>query len=140
MTQTPDRATTPPCANAGHCDGMANLAPPAQPHDIEIDATSDYGSDFGADEVTLLDDLLEKTPPPPPKVVLDEPLVITDIEDYEDPKGIRLPKVLGEVKWSPPQRRFVQLQQPETDRPNQATHNDSTASGMFETSMKDNRG
>jgi exonuclease V len=34
-------------------------------------------------------------------------LVIADIEDYEDPRAARVPKVLGREKWSPRKARQV---------------------------------
>lgn len=69
---------------------MADSAIP--PANVPPDNASDYG-DFGsdADEVEILDLLLEQVDT---KVVEDQapPLRITDIEDYEPPKFILLPK------------------------------------------------
>ena len=57
------------------------------------DGGSDYG-DFGSDaeELAIVEHLLQQidTRPDGP-----DSLIITDIEDYEPPHGLRLPKVLG---------------------------------------------
>jgi hypothetical protein len=59
---------------------------------VITEAGSDYG-DFAPDEEEIINHLLENLAPPSPSA--DPPLVVTDIEDYEEPKGVRLPKVLG---------------------------------------------
>jgi hypothetical protein len=88
-------------------------------------STSDYGSDFTPDEEELLNELLTRVatqqqttvvtnattnPSTPPAIEaieladlqpLQDPLVVTDIEDYEVPQAVRLPKVLGRESWSP---------------------------------------
>jgi hypothetical protein len=56
------------------------------------EASSDYG-DFASDEEEIINHLLRNLAPPSPPA--DPPLVVTDIEDYEEPRGVRLPKVLG---------------------------------------------
>jgi hypothetical protein len=53
---------------------------------------SDYG-DFGSDEEEIINHLLGNIAPLSP--LTDAPLLVTDIEDYEEPRGVRLPKVLG---------------------------------------------
>ena len=62
---------------------------------------SDYG-DFATDEEEIINSLLGEIAPPSP--LTDAPLLITDIEDYEEPKGVRIPKVLGversTLSWS----------------------------------------
>src|ERR1700730_14340775 len=67
------------------------------------EADSDYG-DFASDEEEIINHLLGNLAPPSPPA--DPPLVVTDIEDYEEPRGIRLPKVLGVErslpKWQSP--------------------------------------
>ena len=66
------------------------------------DDDSDYG-DFASDEEDIIINLLSSIPVPnePPEA----PLIVTDIEDYEEPRGVRLPKVLGTErrpgKWQP---------------------------------------
>jgi hypothetical protein len=57
------------------------------------DNGSDYG-DFGddAEELEIVDKLLSQVASKPEE---HESLIVTDIEDYEPPRGIRLPKVLG---------------------------------------------
>ena len=59
---------------------------------------SDYG-DFTSDEVEILNQLLGSIAPPSP--LTDAPLLVTDIEDYEEPRGVRLPKVLGVERSNP---------------------------------------
>ena len=63
------------------------------------EAGSDYG-DFASDEEDIINHLLENLAPPSPSA--DPPLVVTDIEDYEEPRGVRLPKVLGVERSLPP--------------------------------------
>ena len=53
---------------------------------------SDYG-DFSSDEEEIIKSLLGNGAPPSP--LTDAPLLVTDIEDYEEARGVRLPKVLG---------------------------------------------
>lgn len=54
----------------------------------ESDRESDYG-DFGDDEdLAIIDQLFADA-------AFDASLVVTDIEDYEPPRGIRLPKIFG---------------------------------------------
>jgi hypothetical protein len=54
---------------------------------------SDYG-DFGNDEeeLEIIEQLLAQNAS---KAEEQESFVVTDIEDYEPPRGVRLPKVLG---------------------------------------------
>ena len=54
--------------------------------------SSDYG-DFASDEEDIISQLVEKAAPSFSELIA--PLLVTDIEDYEGPKGVRLPKVLG---------------------------------------------
>ena len=61
--------------------------------------TSDYG-DFTLDEQEIINGLLANISPE--YTTTDEPLELTDIEDYEEPRGVRLPKTLGKELWSPP--------------------------------------
>lgn len=98
--------------------------------------SSDYGSDFTVDEEELLNELLARvvateqtatgvtaiqdfvTPPPQSPIIsaedlndlkpLQEPLLVTDIEDYEIPDSVRVPKVLGREAWSPTTNRVWQ--------------------------------
>lgn len=55
------------------------------------DNASDYG-DFGSDveEITIIEDLL--TQATSQQVEAQNALLVTDIEDYESPRGILLPK------------------------------------------------
>jgi hypothetical protein len=63
------------------------------------DDGSDYG-DFTLDEEAVINELLSNIPPG--NTTADEPLVLTDIEDYDEPAGIRLPKILGKEIWVDP--------------------------------------
>jgi hypothetical protein len=60
---------------------------------LTADEGSDYG-DFGNDEeeLEIVDRLLQQIAS---KEDERESFVVTDIEDYEPPRGVRLPKVLG---------------------------------------------
>jgi hypothetical protein len=57
------------------------------------DNESDYG-DFGSDaeELEIIDHILAQVTS---ERTEDAPLKVTDIEDYEPPRGMRLPKTLG---------------------------------------------
>lgn len=58
------------------------------------DNESDYG-DFGnEEELEIIDQLLGQ--------VGEESLIVTDIEDYEAPRGARVPKILGIETHSSP--------------------------------------
>ncbi len=85
------------------------------------DDASDYG-DFTLDEQEILNELLANTIPGT-TTVADEPLELTDIEDYEEPKGVRLPKTLGKAQWIPP---WMQ-QQPQAQNAAQFTVEDKTS-------------
>ena len=68
----------------------SNLKDDSVPQDTE----SDYG-DFAndAEELEIIDTLLSEAES---GQILDATsLLVTDIEDYEPPKGVRLPKILG---------------------------------------------
>jgi len=58
------------------------------------DGIEDEYSDFGDDPETLeiIDRLLQAAAQ---KQEVDTPLLVTDIEDYEEPRGVRVPKVFG---------------------------------------------
>ncbi len=100
----------PPIASASNADALEattvdneamsvlvesyNPSSPGSTHE----AGSDYG-DFASDEEEIINYLLEKAVPP--SAGAGAPLLVTDIEDYEEPRGVRLPKVLG-VERSPP--------------------------------------
>ncbi|KAF7509952.1 hypothetical protein GJ744_007266 [Endocarpon pusillum] len=60
---------------------------------------SDYG-DFTVEEQEIINGLLANIIPEYPTT--DEPLELTDIEDYEEPRGVHLPKTLGKELWTPP--------------------------------------
>lgn len=60
---------------------------------------SDYG-DFTLDEQEIINGLLANITPE--YTTTDEPLELRDIEDYEEPRGVRLPKTLGKELWTPP--------------------------------------
>lgn len=59
----------------------------------DVDNESDYG-DFGddAEELEIIDQLLAQVAS---EHLEDTSFIVTDIEDYESPRGIRVPKVLG---------------------------------------------
>lgn len=63
------------------------------------DDASDYG-DFTLDEQEIIQELLANIAPG--NATAEEPLELTDIEDYEEPRGVRLPKRLGKELWVPP--------------------------------------
>jgi hypothetical protein len=63
------------------------------------DDASDYG-DFTLDEQEIIHELLANIAPG--NATAEEPLELTDIEDYEEPRGVRLPKTLGKELWVPP--------------------------------------
>lgn len=69
---------------------------------VTYEASSDY-SDFASDEEDIINHLL--TNAIPSSASAGASLLVTDIEDYEEPKGVRLPKVLGvqrsPYKWLP---------------------------------------
>lgn len=69
---------------------MAEIASTFSPDDN----ASDYG-DFGSDveEATIIEDLLTQATSQQAEAQ-DVPLLVTDIEDYESPHGILLPKDL----------------------------------------------
>ena len=59
---------------------------------LTADDGSDYG-DFGdEEELEIVEQLLTQVASKPDE---HEPLHVIDIEDYEAPRGVRLPKVLG---------------------------------------------
>jgi hypothetical protein len=81
---------------------------------------SDYG-DFASDEEDIINSLLGNIAPPSP--LTDAPLLVTDIEDYEEPRGIRLPKVLGVERSTPFWLSQVQFQnQDQTVRDGDSSH------------------
>uniref|UniRef100_A0A093VDY6 Putative exonuclease V, mitochondrial n=1 Tax=Talaromyces marneffei PM1 TaxID=1077442 RepID=A0A093VDY6_TALMA len=112
-----------------------------QPNDFEDDDSSDYGSEFTPDEEELLNELLARVVAPErqisttttaaeettttsesqqqelAKLLLDDlqplsdPLIVSDIEDYEVPHSARVPRVLGREAWSPATKRVWQQRQ-----------------------------
>ena len=85
--------------------------------DLQSDGDEDAYSDFADDPETLeiLDQLLQAATQ---KQEVDAPLEITDIEDYEGPRGVRLPKVFGVEttrRWQH-QTQPVQTQAPQNIR------------------------
>jgi hypothetical protein len=65
---------------------------------VQDDENFDEYSDFADDPETLdiIDQLLlEAANQRREDALANAPLVVTDIEDYEDPRGVRLPKVPG---------------------------------------------
>lgn len=84
--------------------------------------SSDYGSDFSPDEEELLNELLASVsttnlPTPAPTTTttitvttLADPLIVSDIEDYEVPHSVRFPRVLGRETWSPGNERVRRQQ------------------------------
>lgn len=84
--------------------------------------SSDYGSDFSPDEEELLNELIASVsatnlPTPTPTttttitaITLADPLIVSDIEDYEVPHSVRFPRVLGRETWSPGKERVRRQQ------------------------------
>lgn len=66
--------------------------PPASSQHV-LEVSSDYGSD--PDEEAL--NIIYSSIPSPALEVKKQRLI--DIEDYEDPKGVKLPKTLGKKVW-----------------------------------------
>jgi hypothetical protein len=60
----------------------------------QLTADDDDFSDFGNDpeELEIIEQLFSQITSKPPE---NASLIVTDIEDYEPPRGVRLPKVLG---------------------------------------------
>jgi hypothetical protein len=75
------------------------------------DTESDYG-DFAndAEELEIIDSLLSEAENWQPSDAAS--LLVTDIEDYEPPKGVRLPKILGVEQssrlWEAPPGQILQ--------------------------------
>lgn len=88
---------------------------------LPLDNISDYG-DFGddAEEAQLLDDLLTQVEPH--ANVQNESFVVTDIEDYEHPQGILVPKQVIDA--------FTQTSQPDLAAEIEVLRDRETASGM----------
>jgi hypothetical protein len=85
------------------------------------ETASDYYSDFASDEEEIINHLLGNIAPPSP--LTDAPLLVTDIEDYEEPRGIRLPKILGVERSIPFWLPRVQFQdQDQTVRDSDSSH------------------
>ncbi|KKY17756.1 putative exonuclease v [Phaeomoniella chlamydospora] len=70
---------------------------------------TDYGSDWD-------DEFVDEIVSTSTKLTAgsEEPLVITDIEDYETPTAVRLPKVHGKEAYSPRWRDFASTRSPAT--------------------------
>jgi len=79
----------------------------AELHSMSAESGSDYG-DFGIDEeeLKIVDALLSQIESQT------APLLLTDIEDYEGPRGVRPPKILG----------FESKPQREAPNPGQVLH------------------
>jgi hypothetical protein len=92
---------------------------------------SDYG-DFASDEEEIINHLLGNIAPPSPSS--DAPLLVTDIEDYEEPRGVRLPKVLGVGRSTPSWEPRVQFQyQAQTVRDGDSSQ--STSYALFQVAL-----
>ena len=65
--------------------------------DLAGEAGSDYGSDFTAEEESLVNDLLATLPT---QTFEEEDLVVKEIEDDDRPRGARVARILGHEKWS----------------------------------------
>lgn len=87
----------------------------------EHDDRSDYG-DFTFDEQEIIDELLANIAPR--QSVGGDPLELADIEDYERPKGVHLPKTLGKESWIP---SGIQNQQPQARYAARVTLEDQTS-------------
>jgi hypothetical protein len=97
--------------------GRATVRDESMTDDVELqrpvlpvaitEAGSDYG-DFASDEEEIINHLLGNLAPPSPPA--EPPLIVTDIEDYEEPRGVRLPKVLGVERSLPKWQSLVPIQ------------------------------
>lgn len=108
--------------------GKPNGSPLAMSQSLEAtedvhDDGSDYG-DFTLDEQEIINGLLANLTPG--NTVAEEPVELTDIEDYEEPRGVRLPKTLGKELWIPP---WMQ-QQPHAQVAAQTTLENQTSSDI----------
>lgn len=91
------------------------------------DIGSDYG-DFASDEEELINGLLANVGTR--GETEGAALLVTDIEDYEGPKGIRLPKVLGFERGPP---TWLSLEQGQIRQ--QALRDSSSTQGTCQVSM-----
>ena len=74
------------------------MASPATSNDVEEplnDIDTDYGSDFSAEEVAIVEKLLSG------KHVEDDNPIINDIEHHDSRQSLRLPRVFGREERSP---------------------------------------
>ena len=88
------------------------------------DPENDYGSEWDEDVVHQLvshEATLAGGP--------ESPLLITDIEDYETPHEVRLPKVLGKELWFPNRARFLSSQAAATKSTQAVRERTPTADG-----------
>ena len=75
-------------------DDQSNTKESLEDATIQLDIESDYG-DFAndAEELEIIDSLLSEVENGQRPDATS--LLVTDIEDYEPPKGVRLPKIFG---------------------------------------------
>lgn len=90
-------ATTTTDTDVAHGASLT-MSLPLEANTIIADDASDYG-DFTLDEQDIIHQLLANIRPE--NHTGEEPLALTDIEDYEEPRGVRLPRTLGKELWNP---------------------------------------
>jgi hypothetical protein len=122
----------PPAVSTGNDTLHGSSSDMSQPSEVTgfiRDDGSDYG-EFTLEEQEIIHELLSNVGPD--SAIADQPsLELTDIEDYEEPKGVRLPKILGKEQWTPPwmrqQPRALAAIQNTTEH--QTSHDLSTGNG-----------
>jgi exonuclease V len=93
----------------------------------DADVTS---ADPTASQEVALSDLLDTLPAP--GVGDSKDIEVTDIEDYEEPKGIRFPMGLGKEQWIPLWKKKSRAQLPRTAASgNNSSDTDGTALAYF---------
>lgn len=91
-------STTTTDNDAAHGASLLTMSSHLEANEPIADDASDYG-DFTLDEQDIIHQLLANITPG--NHTGEQPLVLTDIEDYEEPRGVRLPRTLGKELWNP---------------------------------------
>lgn len=107
-----------------------DMSGPSHPSTVLVDDESDYG-EFTVDEQNIIDDLLAQAGSSGAHG--DELLKLTDIEDYEEPKDVHLPKTLGKESWTPPwmRQQARPMAAPPISVDHKASHNTSFGKGKL---------
>jgi hypothetical protein len=78
---------------------LSTMSPSLRPIQSTPDDASDYG-DFTLDEQDIINELLTNLASG--RCIPEEPLELIDIEDYEEPRGVHLPRTFGKEVCFPP--------------------------------------